>query len=284
MKLKHDHADPFTIDITSSPACDATQRLFHSSDNGRSLMCINETFCEDDALYGRLAKLQLSPAIPGNHYCFHLHTEAGIGPTSSVLPICYDEDSECLVQRPSEPGCKPAIFALQTSSSVALLQEIINTTTALLEQKRKLSWECTDSANRLLQMRKKLACNRHLDRNGEDQVQYVSSRLAEEEQQKRLAEEEQLVFLESSLEFQKEQLRAALERAGEGAEHGLPEACKLDDCEDSFCRTRSAPCQIGQARSKSLLAGLSPSKIARSLLAGQSPSKLPRSYSGLRLQ
>ena len=65
-------------------------------------------------------------------------------------------------------------------------------------------------------------------------------RLAEEEQQKRLAEEEQLVFLESSLEFQKEQLRAALERAGEGAEHGLPEACKLNDCEDSFSRTRSA--------------------------------------------
>lgn len=276
MKLMHDCTDPFTIHIQNSLAGDSTHMLFRSADKGRYLKCISGTFCESvgqaaEALAGSWAKLQLRPAIPGNHYCFHLYT-------SSVLPICYDDDRECLVQGPPEPGCEPAVFALQTASSVSLLQEIIDTTGLIFEQKRKLSsLESNVVAKRALCEMDNLI-NRLRDRNGKEQVPSVSSR--------RDAEEEQLVFLESNLEFQKEQLHAALERAGEGAEHGLPEACILDDCEDSFSCGRSAPSQNSPARSRSrFLAALSPSKIARSLLAGLSPSKAPcASFASLRLQ
>jgi len=216
LELMHDYNDLFTVNAAKAGPDDLNQISFRSTDQGRCLQCIENKFCEWARFPGLprpWERLQLRPALPGNYYCFHIYaatslTNAVAGASSSALPICFDEVNACLVQCSPEPGCEPAVFALQTASSAHLLQEIIDLTHECYKQRNVIK-----GLSMLLNMQW-IACKGSLE---EASLQVQVSR--------RNVEAERLIHLEDNLDFLREQLQATLEDAGGEAAHGLPEAC-----------------------------------------------------------
>jgi len=220
------HEDPykdlFTINVTNSVAGDPTQIFFNSTEEGHYLLCMMNCLCEavqtSDVLkvaLASLSKMQLRPAVQGNHYCFHIYSQ---------LPVCLDEETGCLVHAQPKPGCEPAVFALQTASSALLLQEIIELTRQCAEKRSGFT-----ALNKLLHLRQ-AQCK--------GTPQEFSAEL-QEQVNRRDKEEEKLVFLEDNLSFVREQLNDLLLDAGPDAAHGLPEAC-MPDFEDALsCKPES---------------------------------------------
>jgi hypothetical protein len=212
----HDYNDLFTVNAAKAGPDDLNQISFRSTDQGRCLQCIENKFCEWARFPGLprpWERLQLRPALPGNYCCFHIYaatslTNAVAGASSSALPICFDEVNACLVQCSPEPGCEPAVFALQTASSAYLLQEIIDLTHECYKQRNVIK-----GLSMLLNMQW-IACKGSLE---EASLQVQVSR--------RNVEAERLIHLEDNLDFLREQLQATLEDAGGEAAHGLPEPC-----------------------------------------------------------
>lgn len=235
LKLMHDYSDLFTMNVTNSVAGDPTQIFFRSADEGHYLLCLSNTLCVCDraqpTMWQGMAgweKMQLRPAVPGNHYCFHLYCPSGSGLASSAsqLPICFNEETGCLTQAQPEPGCEPAVFALHTASSALLLQEIIVLTGQCNEAREQFK-----HYDKFLKLRK-FACNGTPAEHAPE-LQRLSSM--------RNAAEEQLVFLEDNLAFVREQLDAKLQDAGAGAAHGLPpEACIPDSKDSLSCMSESS--------------------------------------------
>lgn len=213
LKLMSDYTDLFATTVTNTVAGDPSHVCFQSADQGCSLLCIGNQFCEltgFQGLTGAWGRLELRPALPGNYYCFHLYAPASFadamtGTHPDVLPICLDQKSGCLVQCLPGPGCEPAVLALQTASSAHLLQEIIELTQQTFQQRGVFS-----GLNTLVKMQ---------------MLAFGASHISESQMQKRDAEEEKLVFLEDSLDFARHQLQSSLAAAGADAAHGLPEAC-----------------------------------------------------------
>jgi len=227
LKLMHDYTDLFTINVTNLVAGDPTQIFFRSTHQDRYLLCINKMLCER-ALLKDLSpweKLELRPALPGNHYCFYIYGPSSdamsLGPSSSPLPICFDEAGGCLVQALPVPGCQPAVFTLQTASSALLLQEI----TDLIQECAKQRFQFS-GLNNLLNLQR-VACRGTAA--GEHSVEFQKLT------RKRDAEEEQLVFLQDHLAFLEEQLQFHTHNAG--ATDGIPES---EENSSESCRSKSS--------------------------------------------
>ena len=143
LKLMYDYTDLFTIDVTNSVAGDPTQIFFRSTEEGHYLCCLSNMLCKSSLLQGMggsWARMQLRPALPGNHYCFHLYCPSSLAPNASPVPICFDEESRCLILAEPEPGCEPAVFSLQTASTALLLKELVDLTQHCSEQRSLFSY------------------------------------------------------------------------------------------------------------------------------------------------
>jgi hypothetical protein len=218
LSVKHDYSDVFAMSITNSVAGDSTNIFFRSTDDGQYLCCLSSRLCASSLMQGMAgnwARMELRPAAPGNHYCFHLYApNSSLAPNASpVVPICYDEESRCLVQAEPEPGCDLAVFSLQTASSALLLKEIITLTQQCSEQR-----SLYNRYENLYRLQRLAAIAKGPSAEFSEELMQLAG--------KRCTAEENLVFLEDTLDFCREQLQFNLQYAGPGAAHGLPEACR----------------------------------------------------------
>lgn len=211
LKFMQDHTNMFTLNVTNSVAGDPTQIFIRSADQNRYLLCINNMLCERAVLQGSAGtweKMQLRPAVAGNHYCFHIYAPGSQDP----LPICFDEETGSLMQAQPEAGCEPAVFTMEKASSALLLQEIMDLTSEVSEQKVTF-----DKLVNYIAFKTRCFSGTTLQHSAE--AQKLSCR--------KDAEEEKLVFLEDNLSFVRDQLQSNLQDAGAGTAHGLPEAFSM---------------------------------------------------------
>lgn len=211
LKFMQDHTNMFTLNVTNSVAGDPTQIFIRSADQNRYLLCISNMLCERAVLQGSAGnweKMQLRPAVAGNHYCFHIYAPSNQDP----LPICFDEETGSLMQAQPEAGCEPAVFAMEKASSALLLQEIMDLTAEVSEQKTTFEKLQTYVAFRARGWK-------------DTPLQHCAE--AQKLSSRKDAAEEKLVFLEDNLSFVREQLQSNLQDAGAGTAHGLPEAFSM---------------------------------------------------------
>jgi hypothetical protein len=236
LHVRQDYTDLFTVNITNAVAGDPTDVVFRSADDGQYVCLLSSRLCTSSLLQGMAghwAKMELRPAVPGNHYCFHLYSPDSMAPHAAPVPICYDEGSNCLVQADPAPGCEAAVFSLQTASSALMLKEIVDLTQQCAEQRR-----LSNHLNNLYRLQKLAAIPRGTSAQYSEEFQRLAYR--------RDMAEQQHVFLEDELCFMKEQLKFNLQYAGVGAAHGLPEACiPLPECSVSgkpeICKSSVSP-------------------------------------------